>query len=87
MRPRTFWWTLAAIVLVAFGLRLGVAARFQGLSSPPDFDANPDQVDYENLGWRLCEGRGFSRADGTPTAFRPPGTPFLIAAVYEVCGR
>lgn len=87
MSQRKFWSTLAAIVLLAFGLRLAVAARFQGLSSPPDFGANPDQVDYENLGWRLADGQGFSRADGSPTAFRPPGTPVLIEAVYLVCGR
>jgi 4-amino-4-deoxy-L-arabinose transferase-like glycosyltransferase len=87
MSRRGYWSTLAAIVLVAFGLRLWVAAHYQGLSSPPDFEANPDQVDYENLGWRMAQGRGFSHADGTPTAFRPPGTPILIDAIYLVCGR
>ena len=87
MRQRNYWTSLIAIVLVAFGLRLAVAACFQGLSSPPDFDANPDQVDYENLGWRMAQGQGFSHADGTPTAFRPPGTPMLIDAVYLVFGR
>ena len=77
--PRArFGWTLVAIAVLALCVRLWVAAEFQGLSSPPDAGANPDQVDYEALGWRLASGAGFSRADGSPTAFRPPGTPVLI---------
>jgi 4-amino-4-deoxy-L-arabinose transferase-like glycosyltransferase len=87
MPQRRFWYALLAIALLAFALRLGVAAKFQGLSAPPDFEANPDQVDYEALGWRVASGAGFVRADGSPTAFRPPGTPLLIAAVYSVTGR
>jgi 4-amino-4-deoxy-L-arabinose transferase-like glycosyltransferase len=84
---RRFWFWLLALTLVAFALRLCVAAHFQGLSSPPDVEANPDQADYEALGWRLASGQGFSRADGSPTGFRPPGTPVLIAAIYLVCGH
>jgi len=87
MPKRKFWSILIAIVLVAFCLRLGVAAKFQGLSSPPKFSANPDQVDYETLGTRLANGQGFTHADGSPTAFRPPGTPALIGAVYSVLGQ
>jgi 4-amino-4-deoxy-L-arabinose transferase-like glycosyltransferase len=87
MPPRKFWLTLAAIVVAAFCLRLAIAAEYQGLSSPPDAGANPDQVDYEALGWRLAAGAGFSRENGTPTAFRPPGTPILIETVYIVFGR
>jgi 4-amino-4-deoxy-L-arabinose transferase-like glycosyltransferase len=85
--PRRSWFALLAIVLVAFLLRLSIAIEYQGLSSPPDAEANPDQVDYEALGWRLSSGAGFTRANGAPTAFRPPGTPVSIAAVYLVCGR
>jgi 4-amino-4-deoxy-L-arabinose transferase-like glycosyltransferase len=85
--PRRSWFALLAIVLVAFLLRLSIAIEYQGLSSPPDAGANPDQVDYEALGWRLASGAGFTRASGAPTAFRPPGTPALIAAVYLVCGH
>jgi len=87
MPPRNFWRTLVVIVVLAFGLRLWITANYQGLSSPPDAEANPDQVDYEALGWRLASGDGFTRADGSPTAFRPPGTPVLIETVYVVCGR
>jgi 4-amino-4-deoxy-L-arabinose transferase-like glycosyltransferase len=87
MPHHRYWWTLAAIAFLAFVLRLGIAAQFQGLSSPPDFEANPDQVDYEALDWRLASGNGFTTADGTPTAFRPPGTPWLIEIVYVVFGH
>ncbi|MBK7643605.1 MAG: glycosyltransferase family 39 protein [Planctomycetes bacterium] len=87
MLPRKFWLLLVAITLVAFGLRLWIAAEYQGLSSPPDLEANPDQGDYEALGWRLAAGAGFSHEDGTPTAFRAPGTPVLIETVYIVFGH
>ncbi len=87
MQNRKYWSTLLSIVLVAFGLRLWIAAQYQGLSSPPNAEANPDQADYEKLGWRLAKGDGFTREGGTPTAFRPPGTPVLIETVYVVCGR
>ena len=87
MPKRKFWSILIAIVVIAFVLRLGVAARFQGLSSPPKFSANPDQVDYDTLGWRLAKGEGFTHADGSPTAFRPPGTPAVIGMVYLVFGQ
>ena len=87
MPQRRFWRFLAVIVLAAFALRLTIAAEYQGLSSPPKAEANPDQVDYEALGWRLAAGGGYSDANGNPTAVRAPGTPVLIEMIYIVFGH
>ena len=84
---RWTWAVLLAVTLGAFGLRLGVTQAFVGLSSPPDADANSDQLDYELIGWSLAQGRGFVLEDGTPTARRAPGTSLLLAPVYAVTGR
>ena len=79
-------WALA-VFLVALTIRLSATALFVGLSVPPRASANPDQVDYEALAWSLSAGRGYTWSDGTPTAARPPGTPFVLAPVYWLAGR
>ena len=78
---------LLAVALVAFLVRLGVAIAFQGLSAPPDAGSNPDQVDYELFGWRVAAGEGYTLADGTPTARRPPGTSFALLPPYVLFGH
>jgi len=75
-----------AACAVALAVRLLAIALFQGLAAPPDRHAQPDQIDYEATGWELASGHGFAIA-GQPSWFRPPGTSFLIAAVYLVAGR
>ncbi len=87
MSDRRFWLALLLIALAAFGVRLAVAARFQGLSTPPKAAANPDQVDYEEFGWQLASGQGYTRADGTPTACRPPGTSVALVPAYALFGH
>lgn len=87
MSDRRFWLGLALIALAAFGVRLAVAAKFQGLSTPPKAAANPDQVDYEEFGWQLASGQGYTRADGTPTACRPPGTSAALVPAYALFGH
>ena len=78
---------LVAIAVVAFALRIAVAAKFQGLSAPPDAESNPDQLDYELFAWRVANGEGYTLADGTPTARRPPGTSMTLLPIYELFGR
>jgi len=75
-----------AACAAALAVRLLAIALFQGLAAPPDRHAQPDQIDYEATGWELASGHGFAIA-GQPSWFRPPGTSFLIAAVYLVAGR
>lgn len=78
---------LIAIAVVAFALRVAVAAKFQGLSAPPDAESNPDQLDYELFAWRVANGEGYTLPDGTPTARRPPGTSMTLLPVYALFGR
>ncbi len=90
--PRPFFiahwrWLLLAIAAAAFALRIGVAAKFQGLSAPPDAESNPDQLDYELFAWRLACGEGYTLSDGTPTARRPPGTSMTLLPIYALFGR
>lgn len=42
-----------------------------------------DERDYHGLAERLNAGQGYVTADGQPTAFRAPGWPWLLAAVYR----
>ena len=39
---RRYWVLLALTFAVALAVRVGVTARFQGLASPPNLNANPD---------------------------------------------
>ncbi len=86
-RSRRLFLVLIAIACFGFALRLGVAAKFQGLSAPPDAESNPDQLDYEEFGWQLAHGGGYTLKDGTPTARRPPGTSLALYPVYLLFGR
>jgi 4-amino-4-deoxy-L-arabinose transferase-like glycosyltransferase len=45
-----------------------------------------DDKDYDQLARSLVEGRGFV-LDGQPTAYRTPGYPLIIAAVYAIVGE
>ena len=46
-----------------------------------------DERDYELRAKSLISGQGYVNAEGRPTAYRPPGYPLLLAAVYEVWPR
>lgn len=87
LSPLRFRALLALLFLLALGVRIWVAARYQGLASPPDAGAYPDQLEYDNLAQRLSQGLGYTGSDGRPTAFRPPGAPFTLLPVYLVAGR
>ncbi len=86
-RVRGYAWWLAAIFALGFALRVAMAAAFVGLDSPPDPDANIDQVEYEEFGHQLALGNGYSDAEGNPTAIRPPGTSAALVPVYSLLGR
>jgi 4-amino-4-deoxy-L-arabinose transferase-like glycosyltransferase len=76
-----------AMFLVAFAIRIGTTARFQGLSSPPDVAANPDSREYELIAYNLSAGGGYSFQPSIPTAARPPGTSLTLLLPYSVFGR
>ncbi len=87
LSQRRFILALLAIFVVALLVRVGMAARFVGLDSPPDFDANPDQLDYEWGAYQLVSGNGLVTESGQPTATRTPGTALSLAPAYLVVGR
>jgi 4-amino-4-deoxy-L-arabinose transferase-like glycosyltransferase len=45
-----------------------------------------DAADYHRLATDLSRGMGYVNALGAPTAWRPPGYPAFLAAVYSVFG-
>jgi hypothetical protein len=85
--PRTALLLLAAALI----LRLGF------LAATPGYTPQHDDRDYDRLACGLVAGKGYTRMGppmrpkacgegptGRPTAFRPPGFPMFLAAVYTV---
>ncbi len=76
-----------AVVVLAFGVRVGMTSAFVGLGAPPDAEANVDQVDFEQLAYHVASGQGFTLEDHAPTARRAPGAVFTFAPAYWIVGR
>jgi len=81
---------VAAITLcaaLALALRIGMTAKFQGISSPPSHDIGLDQIDYEMFAYHLSIGDGYVLEPGLATARRTPGTSLGILPIYWIAGR
>jgi 4-amino-4-deoxy-L-arabinose transferase-like glycosyltransferase len=76
------WVWVAAVALVAAALALRIAY----VDSTPGYTARHDARDYDVHARSIAEGQGFSEtiAYDRPTAFRPPGYPYFLGAVYRV---
>lgn len=84
--PRVAWLLLALALVVRLGF----------IAATPDYRPGHDDRDYDRLACSLVEGGGYAAfgpeptpsscgsppADTRPTAFRPPGFPFVLAAIY-----
>lgn len=68
-------WGLSVLVFL-------VAAAI-GISSGDDLRW-PDEVEYHQIANGIVDGKGYVNASGLPTAHRPPGYPYMIAAVYSI---
>jgi 4-amino-4-deoxy-L-arabinose transferase-like glycosyltransferase len=77
-RGRRLWWP-AAIFVLAVLVRCGAVALY------PTEPVN-DAADYHRIAADLSRGLGFVNAAGMPTAWRPPGYPAFLAAIYSVSG-
>lgn len=44
----------------------------------------PDELDYSRLAQSLQAGKGYVTAEGQPTAYRPPGWPLVLSALYQI---
>jgi 4-amino-4-deoxy-L-arabinose transferase-like glycosyltransferase len=73
-----------AVLLVAAALVLRIAY----VDATPDYALRHDARDYDVHAVSIAQGGGFSKtlAHGRPTAFRPPGYPYFLGAVYHVFG-
>jgi 4-amino-4-deoxy-L-arabinose transferase-like glycosyltransferase len=70
-------WLLLALALI---VRLGYVAL------TPGYELVDDAKDYDYHARSIASGEGYGFAFRRPTAFRPPGYPFLLAGVYDVTG-
>lgn len=79
-RERRRWlrW-LAALFLLAVVVRCWAVAAY------PTEPVN-DAADYQRIAADLSRGMGFVNASGAPTAWRPPGYPAFLAALYSLFG-
>jgi 4-amino-4-deoxy-L-arabinose transferase-like glycosyltransferase len=69
-----------AVFVTALALRLLYVVM---VPVPVSFDGR----EYDGLGWRLAEGRGYVDAAGRPTAFWPPVFPLLLGLLYRLAGH
>jgi 4-amino-4-deoxy-L-arabinose transferase-like glycosyltransferase len=85
MRPLLF---ALLVALAAFALRLGFTIAFRGnLETVPTRDiAGADPAEYDALARSVASGKGYSFNGVAPTAFRAPGFPLFLAAVYALFG-
>jgi 4-amino-4-deoxy-L-arabinose transferase-like glycosyltransferase len=83
--PEGRWRTRLTWVLI-----LAAATRAALIIATPHFTLFGDPADYERWAVSLATGHGFPTTSiaspGTPSAFRPPGYPLLLAAVYAPLG-
>jgi 4-amino-4-deoxy-L-arabinose transferase-like glycosyltransferase len=84
---RRSWLGLAIVFLLAFAIRVGVTAKFQGLNAPPKIEANPDQYEYEGFAYSLSIGNGYRVDPEGLLACRAPGTSFTLLPVYVIFGH
>jgi 4-amino-4-deoxy-L-arabinose transferase-like glycosyltransferase len=76
-------YTIAGLIAVAFLIRLAVVL------ATPHFVPRTDGIDFDRIGVWLAEHGSFGRSILAPvggTAFRVPGFPLLLAAVYKIFG-
>ena len=72
---------VVAVVLAALGLRVGY------MDLTPGYEIVHDARDYDVHARSIAGGDGFSeRLTGKPTAFRPPGYPYLLGGAYRLFG-
>jgi 4-amino-4-deoxy-L-arabinose transferase-like glycosyltransferase len=72
---------VTVVLLAALGLRLGY------MDLTPGYAIVHDARDYDTHARSIAIGEGFSeRLTGKPTAFRPPGYPYLLGGAYRVFG-
>ena len=75
-----------AMFAVALVLRAVYALAIHGLQPQP----SSDSLSYDTVAWNLARAMGYQlEANGAyyPTAFVPPGLPFVLSLLYRVVGH
>ena len=92
MMKRTFQkaaTSLALIVIVAMGARLGFAWNEARKIAPGVLGNVPFQQETGNIAYALAQGKGFSnvfRTETGPTAWLAPVYPLIVAATFKLFG-
>ena len=71
-------------IIVVFLVALALRALFVILVPYTPWS---DAVYYDERGWRLAQGLGYTETTGEPTAYTPPMYPLALAAIYGVFGH
>lgn len=74
------------LLACAFGIRLGAATWWQQRLGGPGAFAMPDTHSYWLLGQQLAAGEPYEYGGRDFQAFRAPGYPFVLAALFRVWG-
>ena len=73
---------LITVLVTLFALSLTVRIYWANFDAP----LSGDEPKYNSLATQILEGKGFTNEDGQPTAWRTPGFPLLLAAIYSIQG-
>ena len=77
------------VVIFFLGLTLRLAWAYLAPLYDPYLIDDPlqgDGIGYASLGWNLKNGEGFTWDTVTPTSYRMPGYPAILALVFAVDG-
>jgi 4-amino-4-deoxy-L-arabinose transferase-like glycosyltransferase len=75
------------ILLFGFFLLTIVFGLIYSYVDPNSILPQKDALDYDQIGWNLTQGNGFSLDNSGPTLLRGPVFPVLLAIIYHVAGH
>lgn len=75
------------IFVVAFFIRLFAVFALRDLHAGPTKAFGADGIEFDQLANQVSLGNGYGLQPGHPTAFRAPGFPLFLAAIYFVAGQ
>jgi 4-amino-4-deoxy-L-arabinose transferase-like glycosyltransferase len=77
-----------AAYVVCFLLFVALVARLAFIGVTSEYELRHDASDYDRHARSIASGHGYpdAAAPGRPTAYRPPGFPYLLGAVYKLAG-
>jgi 4-amino-4-deoxy-L-arabinose transferase-like glycosyltransferase len=78
---------IAIIFIAAFLVRLLAVFALRDIHSGPTRAFGADGIEFNQLADQLALGHGYSLQPGHPTAFRAPGFPLFLAAIYFLAGQ